>query len=110
MLMRCTTNQQVNWTTGETVAVGKPLAASGFKLELCAPSAIDPTGKWIYTLARPVHDGASSTWHASLDNNSNALATSSQHHCQHHNAHTASHGACRRHRPHHATAAASRVL
>ena len=72
MLMWCT-NQQVNWTTGETVAVGKPLAASGFKLELCAPSAIDPTGKWIYTLARPVHDGASSTWHA-LDNNSNALA------------------------------------
>ena len=66
--------EQVNWTTGEKVAVGKPLAASGYTLEACAPSAIDPTGKWIYTLARLAHHGNS--WHASRGGNT-AIARSS---------------------------------
>lgn len=60
---------KVNWTTGEKVAVGKPLAASGYTLEACAPSAIDPTGKWIYTLARVARNGSSShTIRSSLSN------------------------------------------
>lgn len=44
--------QLVDPSTGAATAVGAPLSSSGFVLEDCVPTAIDTTGKWLYTLAR----------------------------------------------------------
>jgi hypothetical protein len=44
--------QSVDWITGNTSCIGTPLARQGWIVPNCTPSAIDPTGKWFYTLAR----------------------------------------------------------
>lgn len=49
---------KLNWTSGERVPVGKPLSAAGLRLQDCVPTAIDPTGKWIYTLATPTNSSS----------------------------------------------------
>mmetsp|Transcript_31193 Transcript_31193/g.76099 ORF Transcript_31193/g.76099 Transcript_31193/m.76099 type:complete len:467 (+) Transcript_31193:25-1425(+) len=46
---------------GESEDVGLPLEANGYVMPGCVPSAVDQTGKWFFTLARPGND--SGRWH-----------------------------------------------
>ena len=54
--------QLVDPTTGGTTNDGAPLASQGWLVPPCTPSAIDPTGKWYYTLARNASLGVRSPW------------------------------------------------
>lgn len=52
----------VDWLTGNATKVGVSLAEQGWLVPECTPAAIDPTGKWWYSLARNASLGPSSPW------------------------------------------------
>lgn len=52
----------LDWGTGNASAVGASLSAQGWRVPECTPSAIDPTNKWYYTLARNASAPSGSPW------------------------------------------------
>lgn len=42
----------LNWTNGESAAIGASLQTKGWYVDSCVPTGLDTTGKWLFTLAR----------------------------------------------------------